>query len=74
MQVKNIRVTQRESNKLWYLQKRTWYGKWIDVVDYYGNKITDASWAGKSCNDGITGKADRWVFENLVKSNYRYCK
>ena len=65
--MKKVRVKQNDKNHLWYLQIKTWYGTWSDVIDFYsGDKITDASWVS------ITDKADRWVFENLIKSNWRY--
>ena len=67
-----VRVKQNDNNRLWYLQRMTWYGRWVDVLDDYGNKITDASWAGTSCHTGITGKADRREFEKLKYSNWRY--
>lgn len=69
-----FRVKQNDTNGLWYLQRKQWFGRWVDVLDDYGNKITDASWAGSSCNSGITGKADRWVFENVVDTNWRHHK
>lgn len=69
---KKFRVVQNEGNRLWYLQKKNIFGIWVDVVDSDGNKVSDASWAGNKPSNGITGKADRWIFENVIDANWRY--
>ena len=69
---KKFRVKQNDDNGLWYLQRRTFFGVWADVVDpRTGYKVYDASWGGSSPTSGITGKADRWIFENIVDTNWR---
>jgi len=68
MIMRKYRVEQDYNNRLWYFEKRVWF-TWQRIADWDNDTwIFDASW------DGIIKKAERWIFENDINSNWRYHK